>query len=526
MKRRSFIKKTGLGIVTPVVLNGLPLFANSNNSYLDALLGTDTDHVLVLIYLGGGNDGLNTVIPLDSYSQLSNARSNVLIPENQTLKLSGVSKTALHPAMGGMQNLYNEGKLNIIQSVGYTNQNFSHFRSTDIWTSASNADQTLDTGWLGRYLNEEFPGFPLNYPNTQNPDPLALQLFANQPLLFQGPNAQMAMTLADPASLFQVWPNGINDPANNLPYGKELTYIRTIARQSESYANSIVKRYTAGENKGNYPAGNYLADIMKAIARLIKGGSKTRLYMVSAGGFDTHSDQVVAGNASTGNHANLLKMVSDAIFSFQKDLEAMNLADRVLGMTFSEFGRRIKSNDSIGTDHGAAAPMFVFGSKVQKGIIGTNPILPNQASVNDNLPMQYDFRSVYSTVLKDWLCVGEPSLQNIMLQKFQNLPLVQNECAGTAIDDLSLLEESLKISVFPNPMVENANVVIEVPAGISHLSLIDPLGRVVRIVHSGQLLEGKHNFSLERTQLANGNYYLRLQHQNGQKTVSLAMVSG
>ncbi|MBK8723845.1 MAG: DUF1501 domain-containing protein [Saprospiraceae bacterium] len=527
MKRRKFIQKAGIGMAIPSLLGNLPLFANENQSLLQEFLNplVDTDHVLVLIYLGGGNDGLNTVIPIDSYTNLAAARNNILIPESKTLKLNGVTKTALHPSLTGFQNLYNEGKLNIIQSVGYENQNFSHFRSTDIWSSASDADKTLDTGWLGRYLNEEFPGFPLNYPNSTNPDTLALQLFANQPLLFLGPNAQMSMTLSDPNSLFQVWPNGINDAANNSPYGRELNYIRTISKQSASYASAIVSKYTAGSNIGTYPADKYsFSDVLKAIARLIKGGSKTRLYLVNLYGFDTHSNQVDATNTAIGGHADLLKIISDAVYAFQKDLEAMKLDDKVLGMTYSEFGRRIKSNDSLGTDHGAAAPLFVFGSKVQGGIIGKNPIIPSQISVNDNIPMQYDFRSIYSSILKDWFCVGDASLKNILLKSFQNLPIVNNNCSSTALDDLSILEDKLQIKIYPNPVVSTAKVEVTVPSGISHLSLIDPLGRVVRIIHSGQLLEGMHSFTIERENLSRGNYYIRLQHKNGQKTAGLVFV--
>lgn len=527
MKRRNFIKKAGLGMAIPTMLGQFPLLANNGQTIFEELLPplVDTDHVLVLIYLGGGNDGLNTVIPLDNYSQLSTARNNILIPENQTLKLNGVTKTALHPSLTGFQNLFNDGKLNIIQSVGYENQNFSHFRSTDIWSSASDENKTVDTGWLGRYLNESYPGFPLNYPNANNPDPLALQLFANQPLLFLGPNAQMSMTLSDPSSLFQVWPNGINDPANTSPYGRELSYIRTISKQSASYASSIVSNYTKGSNIATYPTDKYsFGEVLKAIARLIKGGSKTRLYLVNLYGFDTHSSQVDDTNTTKGSHADLLKTISDAIFAFQKDLESLKLDDRVIGMTYSEFGRRIKSNDSLGTDHGAAAPLFVFGTNVQRGIIGSNPTIPSQISVNDNLPMQYDFRSVYSSILKDWFCVDEVALKNILFKTFQNLPIINNTCSSTALDDLGILENKLKIKIYPNPISNIGKVEIDVPSGISHLSLIDPLGRVTKILFSGQLLEGVHTFPLEKENLANGNYYIRLQHKNGQKTEGVVFV--
>ncbi|MFZ1516129.1 MAG: DUF1501 domain-containing protein [Saprospiraceae bacterium] len=527
MKRRKFIKSAAAAsVVVPSMINGIPLQAHSNNAWLQSVLnpGLETDHVMVLIYLGGGNDGLNTVVPVDNYSKLDAARKNVLLPQNQLLKLNGFANTALHPAMTGMQTLFNEGKVNIVQSVGYPNPNFSHFRATDIWASASEANQYLDSGWLGRYLNEEFPGFPLDYPNVANPDPLAIQVGANLPLLFQGPNAQMSMNVSNP-DIFGAWPTGLSDPAPATPLGHELNYIRTISRQSKTYADTLVKGFLKGNNLGNYPAGNYLADTLKVIARLINGGLKTRLYLVNLYGFDTHSDQVVAGNNATGAHANLLKLLSDAVFSFQRDIELMNVAHRVMGMTFSEFGRRIKSNDSVGTDHGAAAPLFVFGSKARGGITGNNPIIPATVTENDNLPMQYDFRSVYASVLKDWFCVKDDSLQRILLKNFQALPLIKNECSTTDTKNLKDAEDALQIIASPNPMTSFTNIQIATGTdGIAQLQLIDPLGRLTKVLFSGKLQNGTHQFRLENEGYAPGNYYIRLQQGNAQKTEPLLIV--
>ena len=303
MKRRNFIQTAATGVVVPTLLQGIPMNAYSNNSILDALVNptVDTDHVCVMIYLGGGNDGLNTLIPLDKYARLSaaDARTKIMIPQNEILSLSGVPNTGLHPAMSGFKILFEEKKLNAIQSVGYPTPNFSHFRATDIWTSASDSNQVIDTGWVGRYLNQEYPGFPANYPNAQNPDPLAIQVGANLPLLFQGQNAQMSMNVSN-TDIFGAWPQGINDPAPNNPFGKELSYIRTISRQSKSYADKLIAAFLKGNNLANYPTGNYLADTLKVIARVIKGGLKTRMYLVSLGGFDTHANQVVDGNKSQG----------------------------------------------------------------------------------------------------------------------------------------------------------------------------------------------------------------------------------
>lgn len=526
MKRRKFIKSAAAaGVVVPAMVNGIPLKAHSTNAWMQSMLNpmVDTDHVMVVIYLGGGNDGLNTTIPLDQYAKLNTARSNVMIPQNRILSLNGQSALGLHPSMTGMQTLFNEGKLKIVQNVGYPNPNFSHFRSTDIWASGSDSEQYLNTGWLGRYLEEEFPGFPLNYPNASNPDPLAVQVGGNLPLLFLGPGGQMSMNVSNP-DIFKAWPARIDDPAPSTPLGKELHYIRTIARQSKSFADSLVAAFLRGNNAANYPAGNYLGDLLKAIARLIQGGLKTRLYLVELGGFDTHADQVEADKA-TGFHANLLRLLSDAILAFQRDLEAMNLSQRVMGMTFSEFGRRIKSNDSIGTDHGAAAPLFLFGSKVLPGITGSNPSIPTTATVDDNLPMQYDFRSVYASVLKDWFCLKEDALRRILLKDFQSLPLVRNECSTSASQDHEWLERNIKLTAMPNPMVESCYVQVEVPvSGQAKVQLMDPLGRDIKLIFSGKMDAGLHRFYLENQNFAPGNYYIRVQLDNGQRTEPLMIV--
>lgn len=525
MKRRQFIKTSAAGsLLAPAIINGMPVHTQEPERWLRTLLQpqVDTDHVLVVIYLGGGNDGMNTVIPLDNYAAYNAARSNIAIPQNKVLALSGNNKSGLHPAMSGIQKLYNEGKVNIIQGVSYPNPDFSHFRATDIWTSASDSDRYISTGWAGRYLAEEYPGFPIGYPSSKNPDPLALQIGANLPLMFLGPNAPMSMNVSNP-DIFKEWPAGVNDTPGNDYRGREVAYIRNIARQSKGYADKIVEAYVKGTNLGNYPATNYLGDVLKAVARLIKGGLQTRLYLVQVYGFDTHSDQVDATDNTIGAHAQLLQILSDAVYAFQKDLEALKLDQRVLSMTFSEFGRRIKSNSSKGTDHGVAAPMFVMGSQVQTGIIGKNPDIPSNLSVNDNVAMQFDFRSVYSSILKDWFCVSDSERNNILFKNFQTLPIVNHNCSSTGITDYQQNQERLKIAILPNPMVERSEVRITIPNGYTRLHLIDPEGRFVKTIFEGKLDAGEHRFSLDNEGFAPGNYYIYLQQTDAQRTESLVI---
>ncbi|QQS28186.1 MAG: DUF1501 domain-containing protein [Sphingobacteriales bacterium] len=432
MQRRKFLQTLAPAIVLPSLLQGLTIRAYSATPFIQELsaLQTDTDRVLVLIQLNGGNDGLNTVIPLDQYENLQAARGNVLATEDSVLPLSGTTATGLHPAMEGMRQLYEEGKLSIIQGVGYPNFSFSHFRATDIYATGSSGIENLETGWIGRYLEHEFNGFPAGFPNPEMPDPPAIQLGLGIPLLFQAAATNMAMTISGP-NVFNNWVNGGGSGLPSTPAGIELAYLRTIAQQTQSYASQIIAASEAVTSQNpNYPeAGvNELSDQLKLVARLIAGGLKTRIYLVSIGGFDTHSNQIGGGSSNTGTHATLLGKVSDAIKAFTDDLTFLNIEDRVLGMTFTEFGRRVKANASAGTDHGTCYPMFVFGTNLQPGMVGVNPVIPASVGVNFNLPTQHDYRAVYGTLLKDWFCLPQTIANDIMLHNFTALPIVNAPC--------------------------------------------------------------------------------------------------
>lgn len=525
MKRRDFIRTAVPGALIPSLIGGFTFQAFGASSWLSALTAapTESDHVLVLIQLNGGNDGLNTVIPLDQYSNLFNARSNIILPENKILKL-GTGATGLHPAMTGMKALYDEGKLNIIQSAGYPSPNFSHFRATDIWLTASDSNEVLTSGWTGRYLNEEYPNFPVGYPNSTMPDPLAIQIGSVVSPGLQGPGVNMGMAISDPNNFYNLI-NGIQDPAPNTPAGKELSYIRQVSQQTQQYATVIKNAASKVTQQLTYPSGNSLADQLKIVSRLIAGGLKTRIYMVSIGSFDTHANQVNATQTETGTHANLLQKVSDAVKAFMDDLKYQNVSKRVMGMTFSEFGRRIKSNSSGGTDHGAAAPMFIFGDAVKSGITGSNPFINSMVNTNDNLPMQYDFRSVYASILQNWFCVPADTLNKVMLKDFQQLDLIKgafacsdatsggNQTAGTKI-----------ISNYPNPFVGATTIEIKVKAGHALVQVFDVQGRIIKTLLDTVLPEGTHYIPFEDEGWGPGVYYARLQNGSNQQVRSMLIV--
>lgn len=525
MKRRSFLKRTvPAAAILPGLIDGYSVKAFPGTSLLMQALSNaqiGNDRVLVIVQLNGGNDGLNMVIPIDNYSRYYNARTNIAIPEPKVLKLNGYANAGLHPSMTGMQRLYNDGKLALVQSVGYPSPNFSHFRATDIWMSASDSNKEVGTGWAGRFLATEHPNFPTGYPTTASPDPLAIQIGSVTSLTFQGPTANMGMSITDPSSFYNLI-NGVTDPAPATNMGNELTYIRRVAQQTNQYAQRIKEAATTVNAQAPYPTNNSLADQLKIVARLIRGGLKTKLYMVNYGSFDTHSLQANATDTTTGTHATLLGNVSAAIKAFMDDAAFLGIEDKVIGMSFSEFGRRIKSNFSGGTDHGAAAPLFLFGKSVQGGVTGNNPVIPASATVNDNIPFQYDFRSVYASVLENWFCVNNTDLQTVLFRNFQSLNLINTAgCKGTTPGN----EGDNLISNYPNPFVQSTTITFTTKGGHTLVQVIDMQGRLVRtLVDKEYASAGTYTVSFDSGAAAQGVYYARLQNGPTQQVKAMLKV--
>ena len=469
MKRRSFIK-TGALATIPLALNGIPVMASSqiDSQSLDTLANAAANcgKVLVIIQMNGGNDGLNTVFPLDKWDNLVNARSNILMNQSSVLNLNNNSTTGFHPAMSEMKNLYNNGKLMIVQGVSYPNPNYSHFRATDIWFTASNSNQNLDSGWIGRSLNKLYPNFPAAYPNPDMPDPLAIQIGATLPFSLQGPNINMGYSAPDPNSLVNVI-NQITDPPSNSDYGSELAFLRLMKDQSNVYRSAIQTAYNVAQTSQivTYPANNSLASQLRIVAKLINGGLKTPIYIVNhPGSHDTHENQVDTNNKTIGKQADNLSILSKSIGAFQQDLEFMGKANMVTGMTFSEFGRRIKSNGSLGTDHGSGAPVIFFGAALNTsqsnvvgtaypipGMIGSSPNLPLNATVNNQVPMQFEFKQLYATVMQDWLCMTEAQTNEVLGGTYAKLPIFNNTPLSTTNFEL---EDNNFVSVFPNPVTD------------------------------------------------------------------------
>lgn len=480
MNRRHFLQHATAALALPVFLDGFGAnaFGQPTSALMQTLanLATATDRVLVLIQLAGGNDGLNMVVPLDQMSQYNSLRANIALPESKVLRLANNAATGLHPAMTGLQRLYNDGLLSIVHSVAYPTPSFSHFRASDIWFTGADANQTLLTGWAGRYLEGEWPGYPTGYPTADMPDPLAIQIGYITSTAFAGPGGPLAVAIPNPDTFAQLVgdkPVVDTEPVANTVAGRHISFIRQQQVSSVQYAAQIKTAAGKGKNLTTYPASNGLADQLKIVARLIHGGLQTRVYYVTIGGFDTHAGQVVATDTKTGPHANLMKQLSDAIKAFQDDLKLQGVDHRVAGMTFSEFGRRAVSNGSFGTDHGLAAPLFVFGKGVKTPVIGKNPSLTDLD--NSNIKMQTNFRQVYATLLTDWLGASKADMTTVLQRSFDNVPIFRQVI--TATEPLAT-----PLRVYPNPAT--AAVTLEADAFASSTGTVqvhDAAGRSANV---------------------------------------------
>ncbi|MEO5683871.1 MAG: DUF1501 domain-containing protein [Chitinophagaceae bacterium] len=423
MKRRKFLKAAP-AFSLPFFIKGFPVQAMTQSPLLQ-LLGQQSllnGRILVLIQLNGGNDGINTVIPVDKYAMLSVARPDILVKDTRVLPLNNVTGMGLHPGLAEMKNMFNNGLLHIVRDVSYPTPSFSHFRATDIWLTGadSQANQYLTTGWLGRSIDEQYPAYPDTLPMTH---PLAVQLGSQASSMLQTSETNAAFTVIDPSSFYD-FVNGVVPAMPDTPYGNELTFIRKLQQQTDQYATLVAGVYAKGVNKVTYPNTNALARQLGIIAKLISGGLKTPIYVVNhPNSFDTHNFQVDSIDADhvNGSHNNSLSVLSKAIDLFQQDLTLQNLQDRVTGMTFTEFGRRVAQNGTFGTDHGTATPMFFFGAKVNPAVSGTTPTFTTgTVPINNNtqLNRQFDFRQVYYTVLKDWFQLTDADLQSVLFQSY------------------------------------------------------------------------------------------------------------
>ena len=500
--RRQFLRGLGLGAAGAALWGGAaPARALAGSPLLGALGAAETDRVLVLVQLAGGNDGLNTVVPVrnDLYYQ---ARPTLAVPRAEALPLD--AETGLHPALAGLRPTWDDGRLAVVQSVGYDAPSLSHFRATDIWLSGSDADDVLSTGWLGRSMGAVYPDYAAAPPAA----PPAVQIGASAPLLFQGDGAGYSMSVFDVDQFLRVVQSGVAYDAADVPAtpgGAELAFLRTVANDAFRYRDAIAEATGRGANAADYPDGGF-AKTLGAVARLVKGRMDTRVYLVSLKGFDTHATQA-------DRHGLLLGRLADGLAAFYADLGATGDDDRVLTLTFSEFGRRVDENGSAGTDHGTAAPLFMMGPAVGGGLWGEAPDLGDLDRAG-NLRHTTDFRQVYATVLERWLGIDEAAVASALGGAFPALDVLPARAATST--------KSIAITGFlldpprPNPLRSAAAVAYALPApGPARLSAFDVAGRRVAVLADGPHGAGRHTARFDAHALAAGVYVLRLETPGG-----------
>jgi uncharacterized protein (DUF1501 family) len=393
------------------------LHAQADGALIQGVTGRD-GNILVVLQLAGGNDGLNTVIPTGN-DEYRKARPTLGLTDSSILRIDPA--TGLHPSLSGLASAYQDGHLAIVQGVGYPNPNRSHFRSTEIWATAVDSDKSSTTGWIGRYFDNACSGSDaLVGVAMASQMPQAMSAATPTGVLYQGgsgggnkKNGKKKNATSDPAMMPMEDDEdageaggsiGMLNGPGNLGKMSALDFLERTEMDAKVSQQEISNASAKAKNTVPFPSSR-LGQNFAMVSRLIAGGMPTRIYYLSLGGFDTHTQQ-------TDAHARLLKEMGDAVSAFLADLKAQGNLGRVTLMTFSEFGRRVKENASGGTDHGAAAPLFLAGGGVKAGLLGQMPSLAPKDLFDGDVKYNTDFRSVYATVLEKHLGVkSEPILK-------------------------------------------------------------------------------------------------------------------
>lgn len=510
MKRRDFIRLSA----TASALGLLPSEVGAAMKLANTSLDCDvSNRKLVLIELKGGNDGLNTIIPFDNYGYYKETlRPNIHIPVTNYSNLAvdtGLTGTnqdlVFNPALltgtnAGFKGLYQDGMLRVLQSVGYPAANKSHFASIDLWATGNDGngwDNGKDSGWLGRFMETAYTDLmPSNYP-------MGIQLGTSSTWLGFHAEHEHSMALniegQNSENFYTVLSGLAGQAPTNIPenthYGEELKYIVDTDAFANTYANSIQTAYNNGtnfNNASNYPETD-LADQLKTVARLMRGGINTKIYMVTIRGFDTHNLQNQADNDIQGKHTELLKQLSGAVSAFMEDINSDSLGDDVVGLTFSEFGRKAKQNGNLGTDHGEIAPMFIFGKPVQSGVSGVNVDL-NEATADNNWQLktvQHDYRQVFATLMQDFLGANDAVVDNAFFDHNNTQSFTENKlpeiiksshsvatsCIATPVEDNS--SQNLW-AAYPNPVFDTLFVNTFSDVDAIDYQLFETNGRLIK----------------------------------------------
>ncbi len=449
--RREFLRS---GLIMASAAATIPAFLSASANAMHGALGglssapgVPDDHILVVVQLSGGNDGLNTVIPF-GMPEYYRARTGIGIAEKDVLKLREADGVGLHPALAGVKDLYDNGSAAVIQGVGYPNPNRSHFRSMDIWHTADTS--ATGDGWIGRYFDSECCGFgsgesgslpgaakakagkrqpPAEADATAGPPgiaigrtaPLAMEGRKIKPVsfesadLFRWTGQDVDKALKDPyTELNRRGASELMVPGNPQAQDTNASFLLRTALDAQ-VSSDLIRKAVSRRPETTFPQSD-IGRQLSMVSAMIRAGLKTRVYYTSLGSFDTHSGQ----GGAQGRHSQLLRQLGDAMKAFYAELRAQGNDTRVLTMSFSEFGRRVGQNASQGTDHGTAAPMLLFGPMVRSGVIGEHPSLRDLDE--GDLKYKIDFRSIYAGILEGWM---KADSKTILEGTFRPLPVLK-----------------------------------------------------------------------------------------------------
>ena len=539
MKRRNFIKLSATASAAALIPMELQAIQNQLSS-----AGCDfSNRKIVIVTLGGGNDGLNTLVPLNHYDTYSNLRPNIKIPEtgpNSYITLDAQlpdnQLLGLHPALTKFKSMYDDGLLRILQSVGYPSPTRSHFSGFNYFNSGTDGHNPplagTKSGWMGRFMEEyysqEFTGeFPLAMEVSggagSGANPASF--------LYRGDHEfHMAINISTeglPTFRTTLEEEVIGQHnTTNIPqshHGEALNYLNLAEQSILDYAGAIQTAYNIGISTAPYED-TAISNSLKTVAKLIAGGSKTKIFQVGQGGYDTHGYQVEAAGQVAGSHSKILGELADGVDSFINDLKANTVGEDVVVITFSEFGRKIIENGSLGTDHGDVAPVFIFGETVEGGISGTNVDLTeaglgNTVYISD---MQYDYRQIYGTLLQNFLGASTSTIDKTFFDHNNNLSFTESKvpeitkeilrvpepCYQDAVSTVELNTQNLQI--YPNPFTSHVNVKLSGSLGSNARELSYEIFTIAGAkVASGKesLTNGSIRIDVP-TNLSNGNYLL------------------
>ena len=556
MKRRDFLK-TGLKLgvaanALPVMLGGFPVRALGRSPLRSALETSSSanNNVLVIVQLQGGNDGLNCVVPFRDPHYATLRPTLGLSGTGLTSALPDHSSLAFHAGMEGLLSLYGNGGGNgnmaIVQNVGYPNPILSHFRGTDVWNTATDSGIYASSGWIGRFLAGQYTAPP----TTSGSWPLGIEFGGALSDIFLAANGGMGIAMSSMPS--KASPGGQNYdaiPQNPTTQYDELAFVRLIQQESAIYSQTIVSQ-TLASNKVTYPSST-LATQLAGIARMIAsqlqngGTAQTKIYMVTQGSYDTHSDQ-------TSRQASLLTDLSAAVLAFQQDIEAFGIADNIAMLTYSEFGRRPAENGS-GTDHGTSAPQFLIGTQVKGMVYGSDPKLdaaslagessgPAGAVPAGNMTYDatYDFRNVYATVINEWLLAGadqasiNTAIQDILTQDSRatystnstwNASLGFFKTSSAAVGSNGYAPGLMLLQNYPNPAYGATTIPYTLAAsGPVELGIFTSAGVEIARPVDGWQSAGNQQASFDASKLASGSYFYRLTTASGTVTRPMVVV--